>query len=257
MAEVPSSSPSAPKYASYKYHSRHETFPYTSRDFLRQDESPDTRFYSSPRFVTHIDDNAVSLLLTYYLHNLPHRGRILDFCSSWVSHFPKELEEVAVQTAKAGPRGGARDGLEVVGMGMEKRELDANPILSTRIVQDLNEVPHFSGDVAELDAAVCVVSVDYLTQPLAVLKSLLEKMKSGGSVHLIISNRCFPTKAVGRWLRIGEQERLNMVGDYLWHSGWRDIEVLTLCDGKGDGGGFFGFGRPDPLWVVRGRKQDA
>ena len=73
---------------------------------------------------------------------------------------------------------------------------------------------------------------------------------------MIISNRCFPTKAVGRWLRVGEQEKLLMVGDYLHFSGWKESEVVTLCDGKGDGAGWFGLGRPDPLWVVRGKNLD-
>ena len=76
----------------------------------------------------------------------------------------------------------------------------------------------------------------------------------------IVSNRCFPTKAVSRWLRVGEQERLQMVGDYLWFSGWREIEIVEVCDGKGEKPveGVLGrmgmMGRVDPLWVVRGKK---
>ena len=49
-----------------------------------------------------------------------------------------------------------------------------------------------------------------------------------------------------------------MVGDYLWWSGWREVEVVTVCDGKAEEGagwlgGLLGVGRRDPLWVVRGR----
>ncbi|MCJ1413216.1 hypothetical protein MMC19_007320 [Ptychographa xylographoides] len=248
-----STSTSHPKYPSFRYHPRHPSFPYTPRDFQREDEDPDTDFYSSPRYVAHIDDNAISLLRDYYAHNLPQQGRILDFCSSWISHFPKELEVKAVQTAREEekPDGGA--GLEVVGMGINEKELAANPILSERILQDLNISPTIPESMAILDAATCVVSIDYLIHPRQVLEGLRRKMRKGGMVHLIISNRCFPTKAVGRWLRVGEQEKLQMVGDYLWWSGWRDVEVVTLCDGKGEGGGWFGMGRPDPLWVVRGK----
>ena len=46
-----------------------------------------------------------------------------------------------------------------------------------------------------------------------------------------------------------------MVGDYLWFSGWREIEVLTLNEGGGSSG-WFGLGSTDPLWVVRGRKLE-
>ena len=238
-------------YPSYRYQPRTQSFPYTAKDFLRADESSDTDFYSSPRFVYHIDDNAVSLTRKYYSQVLPRKGRILDFCSSWVSHFPQGHEEMAVKTAK-GELAADDSPLEVIGMGMNKAELEANPILSGRILQDLNTDPVIPESVAPLDAATCVVSIDYIVDPLKVLSTLKERMVPGGTVHLVISNRCFPTKAVGRWLKVGEQEKLNMVGDYLWWSGWRDIEILTLCDGQG-GGGWFGLSRNDPLWVVRGK----
>ncbi len=35
---------------------------FRATDFQRQDESTDTSFYSSPRFVTHIDDPAIKAL---------------------------------------------------------------------------------------------------------------------------------------------------------------------------------------------------
>ena len=48
-----------------------------------------------------------------------------------------------------------------------------------------------------------------------------------------------------------------MVGDYLWFSGWRDVEIVEVSDGRGGrNGGFMGWmgGGVDPLWVVRGVK---
>lgn len=125
---------------------------------------------------------------------------------------------------------------------MNAAELDANPHLTGgRILRDLNVEPRIEG-TGTFDAATCVVSIDYLTKPVEVLRSLKESMKEGGAVHLIISNRCFPTKVVGRWLRIGEKERLEMVGDYLLFAGWQNVEIAVLSDGRGR----------DPLWVVRG-----
>jgi hypothetical protein len=93
-----------------------------------------------------------------------------------------------------------------------------------------------------LDASTCVVSIDYLTSPVQVLSSIRQQTNPGGKIHLIISNRCFPTKAVGRWLKVGEEQRLEMVGDYLWWGGWRNIEIQVIVQG-----GFM----TDPLWVVR------
>jgi hypothetical protein len=172
-------------------------------------------------------------------------------------------------------------------MGMNKAELDANKILNNgRLLIDLNANPESivlalrsasaigSSEEELLDSSTCVVSIDYLTSPLPVLRSILSATKPGGTIHLTISNRCFPTKAMSRWLRVDESERLQMVGDYLHFAGWKGIEIVELSDGKVDqqeqqdaeGGGarslqgLFGMmgmmGRRDPLWVVRGRRED-
>lgn len=233
------------KWNARAYTPRHDKWPYTPADFERHDSSPDTVFYQPSRLVTHIDDNAIAQLTRYYADVLPAKGKILDFCSSWVSHYPDEL----------GPSIRSGD-LKVVGMGMNKSELDANPILSQRIVKDLNEDPTLPSDLSDLDAATCVVSIDYLTRPVEVLKSIHQHMIPGSSVHLAISNRCFPTKAIKRWLEIDETERLELVGDYLWYAGFRSIELLTLSDGTVTGGTGLSklFGRCDPLWIVRGKK---
>ncbi|KAF2206640.1 hypothetical protein CERZMDRAFT_115647 [Cercospora zeae-maydis SCOH1-5] len=258
------------------YTPRHKTFPYTPSDFLRQDPSPDTSFYSAPRFVTHIDVAAIETLKAYYANELPQAPgtRILDVCSSWVSHFPEPLEK-AVDKGQ----------VSVVGVGMNRRELERNGMLNGgRVVGDLNQKPDVGevlreagvsvscGDEKEgFDAVTNVVSTDYLIHPVAVLESLRGIVKPGGRVHLVISNRCFPTKVIRRWLEVGEEERVLMVGDFLYFAGWEGIEIVELSDGvvrdggggaegRGDEGlkGFMrmmgmGSGRRDPLWVVRAR----
>ncbi|QIW95644.1 hypothetical protein AMS68_001162 [Peltaster fructicola] len=242
---------------------RHTSWPYEPEDFKRMDESRDGGFYSSPRYVTHIDDRAIASLREYYDTVLPHRGRILDFCSSWISHYPGPVEDAA-----------SSGQLKIIGMGMNKAELDANELLNSgRLLIDLNDTPDIAGPLTKagavgttedekLDAATCVVSIDYLNKPVEVLKSLREVTKQGGRVHLTISNRCFPTKAVARWLGISEDERLLMVGDYLQFAGWSDIEIVELSNGRleeqqASGNtlqnfmGMIGMNSRDPLWVVR------
>ena len=48
------------------------SWPYRKEDFRRQDESSDTNFYASPRFVYHIDEPAVKALNRYYTRNFPN-----------------------------------------------------------------------------------------------------------------------------------------------------------------------------------------
>ena len=213
-------------------------FPYSAADMTPMDPGNDSSFYSQARFVTHIDENAIQTLRLYYATVLPKRGRILDFCSSWISHYPLEVE--AAQGSGE---------LDILGTGMNKSELSQNPVLSAWALQDLNEDPNVKVPTVEgradskIDAATCVVSIDYLTKPVEVLKSIRDQTNEGGKVHLVISNRCFPTKVVGCWLKIDEEERLEMVGDYLYWSGWKEIEIVTVVQKSW---------MHDPLWVVRG-----
>ncbi|PNS20051.1 hypothetical protein CAC42_5501 [Sphaceloma murrayae] len=254
------------QYTVTPYTPRHTAWPYNPSDFTRQDSSSDSNFYAPPRFVTHIDDAAIESLKRYYDTFLPAKGRMLDFCSSWVSHYPARIEK-AVDAGE----------LLVIGMGMNKAELDKNTFLNAgRIIQDLNhnpDIPQEAAGTELLDASTCVVSIDYLTKPVDVLKSLRKKTTQGGAVHLIISNRCFPTKAISRWLRVTEEERLQMVGDFLHFAGWSNIEILDLKEGDDQGGDIsqdqsaqrglkdlmrmMGMGASDPLWCVRARNEVA
>jgi hypothetical protein len=54
----------------------------------RLDKTPDSEFYSEPRFVEHVDDNAVKLMTEYITTKAVKTGdSVLDLCSSWTSHF--------------------------------------------------------------------------------------------------------------------------------------------------------------------------
>ncbi|KAH9328290.1 hypothetical protein KI387_000398, partial [Taxus chinensis] len=108
-----------------------EQFPFKKESFDRFDESSDQTFYSTPRFVTHIDDPAINALTKFYASVFPPSNTsgvaLLDMCSSWVSHYPKSYKQD-----------------RIVGMGMNKDELKHNPVLTEYIVQDLNVNPRLS-----------------------------------------------------------------------------------------------------------------
>jgi hypothetical protein len=249
------------KWPIHSYLPRHPQWPYSPQDFTRDDESSDCRFYSQPRFVTHIDDNAISCLREYYDVVLPKEGAILDFCSSWISHYP-----VLLQHAQE------RGEVKIIGVGLNKQELERNVLLpdpTQRIVQDLNERPDLGialivagGKGQRLDAATCVVSVDYLIQPLEVLKSIRSHMKPNGMIHVAISNRAFWNKVIRRWKQVDEEERLMMVADYLHFAGFEGIEIVDIVGEKENRvqanrfKSVFGMVENDPLWVVRGRNLE-
>src|SRR2546421_12569166 len=117
---------------------------------------------------------------------LPTKGTIFDFCSSWISLRWKKPKR--------------RGALNVFGTGMNNLELSQNPVLTKWTIQDLNEDPHVKvpqgeGEV-KLDASTCVVSIDYLTDPVEVPQSIRRQTNKGGKVHLAILNRCFRRKSL-------------------------------------------------------------
>ena len=139
--------------------------------FRRTDESSDSVFYGPPRLVTHIDDRAIAAVGAVYEH-LNVAGRVLDLMSSWVSHFH-------------------RPPLELTVLGMNAAELQANSMAAVRVVHDLNAAPELPFEDATFDAAVCCVSVDYLTQPIEVFRSVRRVVVVGAPLVITFSNRLF------------------------------------------------------------------
>jgi hypothetical protein len=64
-----------------------------SSDLIREDRTDDSQFYSTPRFVHHIDDRARYVLSQFYTYAVKQTAetRTLDLCSSWTSHLPENF----------------------------------------------------------------------------------------------------------------------------------------------------------------------
>lgn len=199
--------------------------------FAKIDSSPDTIFYAEPRFVTHIDSGAIAAVTGLYRALFPADGTVLDLMSSWVSHLP---EEVAYT--------------EVIGHGMNAAELTANLRLDRWFVQDLNHDPRLPFDDASVDAVGICVSIQYLQQPVEVLREVARVLRPGGCVAVTFSNRCFPTKAVAIWQGLEGQDQCGLVSLYLRRAGFPTVEARELASPERWGS--------DPLWVVIGRKGE-
>lgn len=213
-----------------------EFFPLSREAFQRYDEAPDTEFYSSPRFVTHIDDPAIGALTKWYQERLPPSGTdasVLDMCSSWISHFPKQYSLQG----------------RVAGVGMNEEELKRNPQLTEFAVQDLNNNPKLPYPDNTFDAVVNAVSVDYLTRPLEVFQEVHRVLKPGGLAAFSFSNRCFPTKAIAVWTASGDPDHVWIVGSYFHYSVSGGF-TAPACDDISPKPG-----RSDPMYVVYARKK--
>ena len=196
--------------------------------FAKYDPTPDHLFYAAPRFVTHIDDHAVAAVTALYRELFPAGGTILDLMGSWVAHLP---DEVAYG--------------EVIGHGMNADELRANPRYSRWFVQNLNETAVLPLASQSVDAAAICVSIQYLQQPVTVLRDVGRVLRPGGLIAITFSNRCFPTKAVALWQALASDQHHRLVALYLERAGFAAVETRTLVDLDSE---------YDPLWAVIGRK---
>lgn len=199
---------------------------FPDRFFEREDESLDALFYREPRFVAHIDDVTIAALTDYYREFLPAGCRILDLMSSWISHLPD------VEYAR------------VAGLGMNERELAANPRLSDFVVHDLNLDPELPYEDAAFDRAVIAVSMQYLVQPVEVFRDLARVLEPGGRVAVAMSHRCFPTKAILAFRALGPADRVRLVSAFLHRANFVDIGFEDRSPSHGD-----------PLWVVTGTRH--
>jgi SAM-dependent methyltransferase len=167
--------------------------------------------------------------------------QVLDLMSSWQSHIPANLHLD-----------------QLVGLGLNEDELKANSQLSDFQIHDLNADPALPFESNTFDAVVNTVSVEYLTDPLAVFKEVSRILRPDGFFIVTFSNRWFPTKALKIWPRLHEFERMGMVLEYFLRVGeFKDLQTYSIR----------GLPRPhddkyfpellysDPVYAVWGRKQ--
>jgi SAM-dependent methyltransferase len=177
--------------------------------------------------VTHIDDGAIAAVGELYAElaidgDAPEPQRVLDLMSSWVSHFRSPPAELVV-------------------LGMNAEELAANAAATERIVHDLNADPRVPLPDADVDAAVCCVSIDYLVRPIEVLADVGRVLRPGGALAITYSNRCFPTKAVRGWLLTDDEQHGLVVSELVRRTGLFDEPRVELRTPPGVG---------DPLYAV-------
>jgi SAM-dependent methyltransferase len=179
--------------------------------FSRQDEADDAVFYENPRMVDHIDSRATGIVEALHRSLLKPGWSVLDMMSSLRSHLPSEVR----------PR-------DVVGLGMNGNELEANPALTDRVVHDLNRDPALPFGDGRFDAVLCSLSVEYLTKPFDVFADAARVLKPGGLFVCTFSNRWFPGKAIRLWPELHEFERLGLVAEYFHESGMFDgVETFS------------------------------
>ena len=199
------------------------SFELPNNAFNRLDETADEKFYAIPRFVAHIDHGAIDAVTDVYRKYLPEHGDILDLMSSMFSHLPEEISYNSV-----------------TGLGMNEREMFHNRQLDTWVVHNLNEDPSLPFHDNQFDAGVICVSIDYLTNPVAVLKDTGRTLKNGAPLIITYSNRYFEAKTTSVWLQLDDEQRAYLIKSFLAETG--SFENIQIADCSPEFG--------DPLYAV-------
>jgi SAM-dependent methyltransferase len=205
--------------------------PFLPEHFGRLDEDPDPLFYTMPRKVVHIDDEAIAAVQEFFRDMLPANGHILDLFSSWRSHWPADLPKQ-----------------RLVGIGLNAEEMADNPDLDEYVVHDVNADPHLPFADDTFDATVITVSIQYVTQPIAVFREVRRILRPGALFAVIFSNRMFPTKAVALWRSMDDRQHIDLVASYFHYAtGFEDIKAFNRTPS-------FALTYTDPVYVVMARK---
>ncbi len=204
---------------------------FTTKDFSRQDEANDANFYVMPRMVVHLDEKATALVKEIARRYMPPmQVRVLDLMSSFRSHLPED-----------------RPYHEVIGLGMNEAEMQANPQLTRSVVHDLNKLPQLPFSTGYFDVVINTVSVQYLTQPIAVFREVARVLHPGGVSIVIFSDRMFPTKAVRIWREGNDEDHIALVQEYhRLANGFRQAQVERYSGGSSS----WFRGTHDPLYAV-------
>ncbi len=198
----------------------------------KQDRSDDALFYAEPRFVHHLDGAFRARLTALYQERIPPGAVVLDLMSSWVSHLPESLRT-----------------REVIGHGLNARELEANPRLDRHWLQNLNVDQRLPLEADSVDAALIVAGWQYLQQPEAVAAELLRVIRPGGQLIVAFSNRMFFQKAPRIWTDGGDRDHLAIVARVLVAQGWPVPRLIAETTRAAGPLGWLG-GKGDPFFAV-------
>jgi FKBP-type peptidyl-prolyl cis-trans isomerase 2 len=178
---------------------------FSDRPFERSDSRPDKVFYERPRMTRHLDNMASDVVRSVYARFLTSGMRVLDLMSSCHSNVPGGLDLERFE-----------------GLGMNAAEMRANPHLSGFTVHDLNRDSILPYGSQVFDAVLCSVSVEYLTDPVAVFREVGRVLRPGGFLGVTFSNRWFPPKVTRIWTELHEFERIGLVLELFIRAGLFD-----------------------------------
>ena len=200
------------------------------------DESNDLEFYSSPKFVYHLDSNFRKELTNIYNEEFSSNSTVLDLMSSWDSYLPTK-----------------KNYKKVIGHGLNKEELERNKYFDKYWIQNFNNDQNIPLESDSIDYCLMVAAWQYLQYPENIATEIARILKSNGKLIIAFSNRAFWTKAPNIWTNSDENQRVDYVRSVLISNGFNEPKVIKKF--VSNNFKIFPFLNSDPFYCLIAQKK--
>ena len=207
----------------------------TYRQRQKPDESNDSEFYSSPKFVYHLDSNFRKNLSELYKEEIKDESSVLDLMSSWDSYLPKNIKFK-----------------KVIGHGLNKEELEKNKAFDDYWIQNFNINQQIPLEDETIDYCLMVAAWQYLQYPEKISGEIARILNKNGKFIIAFSNRAFWHKAPNIWTYSNEKERIDYVRSILVTNGFSEPRVIKKFTEEN---AFLPFFNRDPFYCVISMKK--
>ena len=201
----------------------------------KPDETNDSEFYSTPKFVYHLDANFRKNLSEIYQKEIRNNSSVLDLMSSWDSYLPMNLKYK-----------------KVIGHGLNKEELERNIAFDDYWIQNLNINQKIPLKNQTIDYCLMVAAWQYLQYPEKIAEEIARILNQNGKFIIAFSNRAFWHKAPNIWTYSNETERIEYVRNILVVNGFIEPRVVKKFTEENP---FLPFFKRDPFYCVISEKK--
>ena len=201
----------------------------------KQDESNDSLFYSTPKFVYHLDSNFRNNLSKVYEREIKKNSFVLDLMSSWDSYLPKNINYK-----------------KVIGHGLNREELERNEAFDNYWIQNFNINQNIPLEDETIDYCLMVAAWQYLQYPEKITEEIARILNPNGKFIIAFSNRAFWHKAPNIWTYSNEIERIEYVREILVGNGFCEPRVIKKFTQENS---FLPFLNRDPFYCIISEKK--
>ena len=201
----------------------------------KADETDDSLFYSTPKFVYHLDSNFRKNLSELYEEEIENNSSVLDIMSSWDSYLPKNIKYK-----------------KVIGHGLNKDELDRNKVFDKYWIQNFNTNQSIPLENETIDFCLMVAAWQYLQYPEKIAEEIARILNNKGKIIISFSNRAFWHKAPNIWTYSTEEERIDYVRKILISNGFCEPKVIKKFTNRNS---FLPFMNNDPFYCIISEKK--